>query len=666
MSSISKADKKALDVAWEKVLRGAGMQENHFDFGLSQVLGGAAVFQDGIELSGTYDGNVVVNGSATITGDVLVNGSLFVTGDLTNDQGHACEIRQDLNVQDTINFGPSTSSGVSQAPLFVDGNCRFGEFHFNVNSGETPFLQVGGDLISTDSYFDGGGKDGADGLDIYVYGDFVCYYVSLAGGDATVGHAAGDGGYLFIQGAGTFDDGIDFNGGDSDYDNMNAGNGGEIECYGNLVGYFYGIGGTANGNSYGGNGGEVRSYQNATLYWTSVNGGDCFSNNPVHSAGHGGYIVSDGDLDGDGPIFSNGGFRSGVFTTDVSMDGNLNAGNIDVYGDMLASHVELNGGPSEGFYQVDQTTELVLDAGSTFSQADYLVLTNALGEVWGFWYDIDSDGTPPTSVDFGTISGDHQIKVSISGTATDATVATTTLSAITSAVSSKFTVSLHDVVNITIVDNEPGESDPAASHLEDGTGTSAGVSVSITTAGVNHQNAPGGDGGNVNVKGDAILYSLYMEGGSGERINGGQGGSVTTKGRLHCSEDLFSIGGNSNVTNGGPGNITAKSGMLAQNLLMVDGTGDGAVPGTSIQLRLAGSCHITGVDITDRTDAFIYGYNNQDKITLSIATMTDKTTLNQPNGDATVDVSEFLQDSIFSYDPAGGWVRIAGTGLGEG
>lgn len=309
---------------------------------LAQI--GSNLLADGALLHGTYPGTIVVDGSATLTADVIVKGDLIVLNNLNNQGRFGLTVYGNLTVVNQFLFSPNEIGAQSNVTIYGDFVCAYGEMI--VNSGTSaPTLFVGGDMtILNNNDFHGQGQDGASGLNVYINGDLIIDYFSLAGGQATASLAAGNGGNLTVQGSAYFYDGIDLDGGYSGYDNQDAGNGGYLEVHHNVAGYFNLSGGSTGSNAANaGNGGGFNCYGNAVIYWSSASGGSCSSTNPSKRAGVGGYYYVAGNITGDGYVSGNGGDRTGSIVGSDNV-ASPNAGYIYSYGDVKSNELYFAGG----------------------------------------------------------------------------------------------------------------------------------------------------------------------------------------------------------------------------------------------------------------------------------------------------------------------------------
>jgi len=88
-----------------------------------ETIKGLTILPDATALSGTYDGDVLVQGDASLGANVTVHGYLKVDGILTNTAGHDLTVNGDCWVQKNMNFksAPATAAGLTniKGDLFV-------------------------------------------------------------------------------------------------------------------------------------------------------------------------------------------------------------------------------------------------------------------------------------------------------------------------------------------------------------------------------------------------------------------------------------------------------------------------------------------------------------------------------------------------------------------
>lgn len=193
------------------------------------------------------------------------------------------------------------------------------------------------------------------------------------------------------------------------------------------------------------------------------------------------------------------------------------------------------------------------------------------------------------------------------------------------------------------------------SHLE-----MRGGSVDAAFGG--NANSSGGSGGELTTKGDVIIYTAlltagYTQGGQ----PGGNGGNVIIKGRMSVEYLADISGGAGGSSNGSAGLMTCKSGLTAAQVNALDGINEAAAPTNTCGLFLGGPVQITTLNQVDRDNSVVTAWPDYPvKILLSLGNMPTKQTLNNSGG-PTGNINALLGTSIFSYDPSAGWCTLTGT-----
>ena len=313
----------------------------------------------GSSISGTYNGSLLINGAATITDAVTINGSLFCMGNLTNSEGYAVTVMSDVLIQGDMNFTP-TDPTIFQEVVMIFGNLTvFGNISMLSNASSSGMfsasaLIIFGNLTTvamiTSTLTASGNTAGADGLVIWVLGDAVLYEINLDGGDASASVPAGDGGQMMVQGDLTVFSGVSLNGGNSNYNNRNAGDGGMLQILGNFCGAISSRGGNATADCSAGDGGDISIVGTFTNIWSNLSGGDCSSTRSINLAGDSGDLTTEGNIVGDGYLYLNGGVRSGVLSEHTNTTTSPNGGFLGVKGSLYASQVDLCGGNNTALY----------------------------------------------------------------------------------------------------------------------------------------------------------------------------------------------------------------------------------------------------------------------------------------------------------------------------
>lgn len=306
--------------------------------------GGGTVIPDDGNVTGSYEGNLVCEGSVTVTGNLTVNGSMTVLGNFTNDGGYEVTVRGDLHAQGIYFDKADTSS--PQQNFTVDGDLLFTYMEFRQCGGTAAQLRVGGDLVGTAGFAGtpifASGVDGSPGLNVLVYGNVNVTILDVYGGYGNA-VSAGNGGNVTVYGDLQVWWSANLRGGDSN--DANAGNAGVLDVYGDIVAgaaviYLHG-GEATNGNA--GNAGTIDCEGDLLAAEVAAYGGNCTSDNEAHRSGSGGYLYVKGSLVSDGFINVSGGSRYGTLSVGA-FGAAPNAGDIDVKGSITADDIDLNGG----------------------------------------------------------------------------------------------------------------------------------------------------------------------------------------------------------------------------------------------------------------------------------------------------------------------------------
>ncbi len=176
-------------------------------------------------------------------------------------------------------------------------------------------------------------------------------------------------------------------------------------------------------------------------------------------------------------------------------------------------------------------------------------------------------------------------------------------------------------------------------------------------------NAIGGQGGNINAKGDFLVWYVGIGGGSSIGQNGGNAGSITVKGKTSIEYALGGNGGSSDTQNGSAGNMTCKAGLVGANLSLLDGSGEGSAGGNDCGIFVGGNLQIATLNQVDRSNSYIKAWSVEVPVIAAISNMLTKQTLNKSNNDPTTNVSEGLASSIFKFHPGDTWYAFTGTGI---
>lgn len=179
------------------------------------------IFPDSTILSGTYRGNVLVQGSSSVSGGAYFYGDLTVEGSLTSTDGSYIIVYGDLWVQEQIICNPTTGIAAGEIRVYRDMTV------LDQLAAGTSVSMVS-DEASADIYVDGSFFSGSDvilkpsddatspdGGNFYVGGNVVCDgTINISGGDSTGSADGGNSGEMIVQGHCTVNT-ILANGGDS-------------------------------------------------------------------------------------------------------------------------------------------------------------------------------------------------------------------------------------------------------------------------------------------------------------------------------------------------------------------------------------------------------------------------------------------------------------------
>lgn len=299
-----------------------------------------AVVVDTANLSGSYNQSLIASGSCNVVGSTTVMGALYVGGDLVNAGGYEFNVRGECRVEGAFNFTPSdTATPQSDATV---GALYYGSpSQFRVNPGQSPSLQVNGELVATSATLDStvlldgtGQGDSSQGLGIFVLGDTYGTYLDVAGAASAGGSAGavgGNGGSIFV--GGDFSGQFNARGGDG-ADGFAAGAGGSFQSNGAayLSDDSYLSGGSTAGS---GAAGPAGSFEARTL--SNVDGGvlEALGGNSAGDAGGNGGTVTVWTTVTQCPLILDGG--SGATTGG-------NGGSVTTTTTFVASDVSQNGG----------------------------------------------------------------------------------------------------------------------------------------------------------------------------------------------------------------------------------------------------------------------------------------------------------------------------------
>ncbi len=520
-----------------------------------------------------------------------------------------------------------------------------------------------------------GTGNAGNGGTLEVWGDLSAGYalVQVTGGAAYSefsGHA-GNGGHFYVGGNATVDE-LEVYGGScgSNNANYNSGSGGEVDVDGSLT---------------------VNSYMN-------ISGGDRYGTLSESGGGtyqpNGGLLYVDGDLIVDGDFSGRGG---SIETVDYAPHNAGNGSEVYVRGNLVCSDdFRANGGGGqyanggnggqlrvEGDLTVDD--ELEFYGGSSYSSGTSGTAGDALYmDVYGnanigymSFTGGYGGGASGGSGGFVDVRGTLLIKewAGVSGGSCDSAnfshragnAGSITCNGLTAA----------DANVLLYGGDRYGTTTAAAANYSANGGqlfcrgmAKGSFSANGGSVYTNYPNAPGGQGGNIVIQGNYQGDSISLNGGSSAGANGGQGGNLRIYG-MAALYGCYADGGNSDNssgvggdagTNGPGGRVWFESGVSAGTVSVVDGTGPGAAPSVWSHVRLNGSCAIGELNASNRTDSWIYQYGGR-PVTLRVTSMPTKTTLNDEFGNATDDISTYLDNSIFLAGTSSIWSKITGTSI---
>lgn len=622
-----------------------------------------------------------VGGDLTILSDIIANGetgtpglTLYVAGNL-----NAYYIEMDGG-------NSSVGNGGNGGQLYVKGNLttaylyQYGGDATNSggsgNGGQGGYLEVGGNAVigsNNDGYygtwdFTGGSshRDGSNqgsagnGGTAYISGNLTVYEFYADGGycdSYSENDRSGTGGTLDVFGDMTVIDFGEMQGGQRDgtiivHNTLNSPDGGDLYVKGNLTispysnGYIDLSGGTVNtqpeaphnagyggyaevggkltanywyarggnmpdGNGEGGGGGELDVWGGINLYDNIVMYGG-YSNHS--NSGGGGQVYCYG-----GDLFCN---QIQLYGNDHDNTDNGHGGSggyIYVAGDLIASNfIQIYGGDcsSNGSsYRAGQ-------GGSIEVQGDF-VCGDSIA-IYGGYRTGGTSGTAPTNTrpnaGYIIVNGDMMVAYGIQGGG--------------GSVDTQYkTAKGGNGVQITVAGNL----------------TMRDTQGGISAEGGNSAGHDAGNGGYLNVGGTAALSMFYGEGGAATVSSGdslqGQAGA------------------------GGSGEF--RNGISCGRWDVLDST-VGADPASNlVSLTLAGACTFDEINMTNRSvytliqplqnSVFPFGVYYR-PVLLKVSNLTDKGTLNNPDGSETSDVSGNASISLYASNHTG-WVGIQGMGV---
>ena len=567
-------------------------------------------------LEGDYDGNVLCEGQVTIRGELHIKGSLNTkqgyciidhdNGDITIEGDWlAREVYTNMGAifndslriyGDWIFTNVSLHTGSDSAFIYVLGDliqdleAQDQNFNFHIYAelgADAPFIAIGGDLIVIDLTSDGGagavltGMAG-DGSGIWVGGDVNAINLSIKGGDVyEVGEEvkevlSGNGGYLECRGDIKVEN-LYLNGGSNSTGTPgNGGSAGQVSCIGDLV---------VKDNVYGSGGNGADS----TIDSTSTSGGA--------SGGNAAVIECTGDIyikyalmqGGDGLGVGSGGAGGEIYGNRLSGgDWNLEGGNLNY---SIGNSTYGKGGKIE-------CSELSLE--------DLIVSQGSFANETNF---------ENTSAESGAGSG----RVEVSG----------------------------DLIVINL------------------TGLGAHDSGSLNPS------FDGGNGAEVIVGGKLKAVSIDLKGGSSYGKNAGSGGYLEVKGGIFVETVVDLTGGESMpigeefpaLVGGSSGSMDIFGGGNVGTIKLLDGIGETA-SASNAGLTLSGMLSVGEIQLDSRSNVYIVG---KPGAVFKVNSMSVKAALHHITGDEYVesgDINDYTQNSIFlSTGESTEWMIIQGVAV---
>lgn len=669
-------------------------------------------------------GSMVVRGDfindggwpVTIHGDLYAQAIYFNHADPTQPQSNF-QVDGDL-IFTQMNF---RQSGGYQALLRVGGNL-IGAAGFS------------GTLLNGSGVDGSLGVPGSPGLSVLVYGDLIVTDVQLYGGENLAG-AAGNGGNLVVYGDCLTAYNLDLSGGAAANGDAGYGGTVDVYGDLSVPDGTLSVrGGTAqNGNA--GNAGSVYVDTNFTGSEISAYGGNCFSDSELHRSGSGGNVYVYGQVTWANSITVSGGDRYGTLSTGGA-NTPPHAGYIEARGGLSCSDLNARGGRvwTGGFAPHDAGDGGTLNVDGFLNVADDLQFEGGFADVVGNGGNggyVNVEGHASIEDDFdinggyagngnggnggsGYFYGDLNIdEVRLEGgSATNGNGGNGAYLF----VKGNLTVNefydgaggycnsaneLHHAgsgggINVEGEFRFYGDDDdlilsggdrfgatsapnPVGIAANGGTLTVGGDFISrawVYSRGggvyTDYQNAPGGSGGYLMVKGDCIVDGgISLEGGHSVANIAGNGGTMNVRG--HTTADaVLASGGNSAESiltgdagqAGPPGNVTFRGGMTISGISMLDGTfgAGGSAPNGLSELHLNGTCIVNDINMSARANVYIRKTPWADTpVMLKVNSLPTKNTLNDSAGTATGDVSASLASSMFLTGPGGVWYAVAGV-----
>lgn len=638
--------------------------------------GGNTILVGPVALTGTYSGNVLVEGNATYGAGTIIKGDLVVTGNLSNVDNNsgttidvygnlfvngsatfnynasaAPTIYGDVNVGSLSTVAPSSGAGGSftaKGNLISRGAISMNGF----SSGNGGALTVGGHCLLQGNLSTKGAGNPGSGGNINVVGmlfsssagdiDASASTTSVSSGGSVT--ASGIYGYVKTYGG---------NGATS------GGNGGNISCRGDLLGSIR----CSGGNGSSGSGGAAGSIVvRGSIGYSSGIMIDAYGGNGTTTGGAGGAITVLGNIRAD--YISNSGGNGGTGSGGSS-------GSVDIQGNVHMSGAWTSqGGTSTGSNGGNANT---ITVGGNFSCASFSA--NGGGGAGSGYGGNGSNCTfrgnfhSQTSVSFsggagGTAGGGYgggfecygncSVQTTFHGNGGNGTTSGAGGSGQTALFWGPVTIG----GNATLLGGSGGTSGVGGNGGSLTCRSFARLSLVDTSGGGGFgalKNA--GVGGAVTFHGDCVLASsLTTSGGTASSTgNGGNAGSITFNGHAKCG-DVYSLGGGTTGgTAGAPGNISILAGGVFPSVYLKEGSGSS--PGLTRYIRFMGAVVIETLDVSNVANCTIEGFSGT---ILRVTYLNTKNVFKNPDATSTAALAPL--NKLYICDAGTGkWTRLLGA-----
>jgi hypothetical protein len=500
-------------------------------------------------LSGTYYGNVYVNGPAILDGTTVINGDLIITNDISCTSAYAgIQVYGDcmVNLVDLSATTESSNNFVVEGDLTLYAGAFTG-----APLGQS--VQVGGDLntgsstaaainLTSTLYSPGGTLQVGGNLIAPMGGAFT----STAAGNTTGGSFAVLGSVLGFFPSGAFQ----VNNHGTNDGTVGTGNGGSIS----IGGDFYGAG-------------------------FSSHGGDWTGGNNAESGGAGGNVTIGGSCYATDHLYAYGGAAYGACGS---------AGTVIIGGSLVCPDIEVTGGSSSN-------NGAGGSGGSITVRGDLINTGGPLATNAG------TSGTGSSSAAGGAISvGGHLLgnpTITTSGnnsTATGAGGAAGNVTVGGNLVAASFTA--NGGAGVSAVGGAAGNLSVAGNTVITGNVSLTGGATSSSTGGV---------GGSITCSGSfTCSVNVTSTGGAGSTGTGGAGGVLSFYGFCTVYGTLASNGGLSSSGIAGAGGSIFLYGGTTCGAVSSQFGASGTLSGSSL-IVLNGTCAIEQIDLTVQTGSFI-------------------------------------------------------------